>query len=103
MNEFNIKAIWNTYHTSFNKIQITLTQVPVSPAETAAAMQPNISHMTNQMAQMHIQHGGGGGGGSQYIISGGYPATATHQGSWQQMSQQSHPQTQIQVRQPYKN
>lgn len=65
-------------------------------------MQPNISHMTNQMAQMHIQHGGGGGGGSQYIISGGYPATAAHQASWQQMSQQSHPQTQIQVRQPLK-
>ena len=63
-------------------------------------MQPNISHMTNQMAQMHMQQqhaGGAGGAGSQYIISGGYPGAATHQGSWQ-MSQQSHQQTQIQVR-----
>jgi len=74
---------------SFTLLLYFLLKVPVSPAETATAMQPNISHMTNQLAQMHMH------GGNHYIIPGGYPANA-HQNSWQ-LSQQTHQQSQIQV------
>ncbi|XP_066924493.1 RNA-binding motif, single-stranded-interacting protein 2-like isoform X4 [Clytia hemisphaerica] len=69
--------------------------VPVSPVDTATAMQSNITHMTNQMAQMQM-HGAPSNNG-QYIVPGGYPsAAAAHQNTWHGMSQQSHPQSNIQ-------